>query len=243
MRGRVVCGLVIASTLVVAGCGGSSHPSGAPVPSTVTPGRALLTRVLEVSNRVRTRFSSTIRFQVTDGGGGMTMHGSGVADLAAGLVEMTFTSSVAVPHLSQAGAPTFSAVPGADSHIVTRSRDYDRLVGPPSVAHDWCWTTPKRVPGPAVAPTATLATLVHKGATVTRVGTTVVRGVPTTHYVVTGSGRTSPVDIWVDSADQLRRIRWTQTGPTAIQTTTTDLFDFGVPVTIRTPTNAPACRP
>ena len=70
------------------------------------------------------------------------------------------------------------------------------------------------------------------------VGTTIVRGVSTTRYVVSGEGRTSPVDIWVDTSDQLRRIHLTQTGPTYSQSETTDLFDFGARATINIPVKA-----
>jgi hypothetical protein len=242
VRGGFVCALVIAAALAVVGCGGSNHPSG--TSTARAPERALLARVLQVANRVRSyQFSETIRDQTTDGGGGLTMHGSGVADIAAGLTEMTLTGSANVPHVSGAGAPTFSAALAAESLIVTRSRSYDRLVGPPPGAHDWCWRTPMRTPGAGVTPIATLANLAKNGATVSKVGTAVVRGVSTTQYVVTSGGHTSPIDIWVDNADELRRIHWTRDDPTSTQTMTTDLFDFGAPVTIRTPEHAPPCNP
>ena len=246
VRTSVVWGLVVVSALVVlgAGCGGSSHPSGAPVPTTRAANSALLARVLEVTNHIgRFRFSEIVRYQTTDGGGGLSMHGSGVSDIATGVTEDTVTGSANVAHLSKGGAPTFSAAVAAESFVLTSSREYDRIVGPPPGAHDWCWRTPKKTPGPGVSPIATLATLAKSGGTVVEVGRTVVRGVSTTHYAVSGGGRASPVDIWVDSSDELRRIHWTQTGPTSTQTMTTDLFDFGAPVTIRTPVNAPACNP
>jgi hypothetical protein len=244
VRGGFVCALVITAALAVVGCGGSNHPSGASAPTSGVPERALLARVLQVANRVRSyQFSETIRDQTTDGGGGLTMHGSGVSDITAGLTEMTLTGSANVPHVSGAGAPTFSAALAAESLIVTKSRSYDRLVGPPPGAHDWCWRTPKKAAEPEVAPITTLASLVGQGATVSKVGTAVVRGVSTTRYVVTGGGHTSPIGIWVDNADELRRIHWTQSDTSSTQTMTMDLFDFGAPVTIATPEHAPPCSP
>jgi len=170
------------------------------------------------------------------------MNGSGVSDVAGHLTEMRLTGSAAKPDLPQSGSPTFSAAPAAESFIFTRTRVYDRLVGPAPVAHDWCWNTPKERPGPQLSPTDTLAMLAKSGRTVSDVGTTVVRGIRTTHFVVSGAGRTLPVDIWVDSSDQLRRMKLTQTGPTYVQTTTTDLFDFNSPVTIKVPITR-ACVP
>jgi hypothetical protein len=244
VRGRLVCAPVIASALAVVGCGGSNHPSGAPASTTPASERALLTRVVKVANSVRTyRFSQTLRYQTTDGGGGLTEHGDGASDLITGVTEMTLTGTANVPQVSRAGAPTFSAALTAESLIFTRSRSYDRLVGPPPGAHDWCWRTPKRTPGAGVTPIATLANLASNGATVSKVGTVVVRGVSTTHYVVTGGGHASPIDIWVDNADQLRRIHWTRADASSTQTMTTDLFDFGAPVTIATPEHAPPCNP
>jgi len=237
---------VIASALgvLLAGCGRSSPARGSAVPTTRAPSRVLLARVLEVTNHVGTfRFSEAIGYQTTDGGGGLSMDGSGVSDVAAHLTQMTLTGSANEAHLSPGGAPTFSTAPAAESFIFTSSRVYDRLVGPPPGAHDWCWKAPKETPGRGVSPTATIATLAKSGGTVSEVGTTVVRGVSTTHYVVTSEGRTSPVDIWVDTSDQLRRIHSTQTGPTYSQSETTDLFDFGARVTINIPVKAPPCNP
>ena len=212
------------------------------MPTTLAPKSAVLTRVLERASQLRTySFDATIHYETTDGGGGLAIGGSGAADVAADLTEWKLTQSAAKPHLSNSGSLTFSKEPVAESMILTSERVYDRLGGSPPVAHDWCWRNPKKRPGPQLSPTDTLAMLAKSGRTVSEIGTTIVRGVSTTHYAVSGASRALPVDIWVDSTDQLRRIELTQTGTTYVQTTTTDLFDFDLPVTIKVPITAPAC--
>lgn len=229
MRATVAMGLGVACfATVVSACGTSSHSVGSPVPTSRPIARAvLLTRVLGATNRIRSyQFVAPMDYETTDGGGGA--HGviSGVTDVAAHRTEMTVALSNSTTR---------------QTTVFAESRAFNRISGPAPVGHDWCWTEPKtNRDGPDVSLNATLADLAERGRSVREIGSSDVRGVPTTHYVVTG-GTASPVDIWVDRSDQLRRIHWKQTGPTSVQTTTEDLFDFDAPVRIDVPMHAPAC--
>jgi hypothetical protein len=72
----------------------------------------------------------------------------------------------------------------------------------------------------------------------TRVGRDTVRGVAVTHFrAILGpvSGATAgKADLWVDGQGRLRRIA-EDSGPTAAVTTTTEFYDFGIPVHIVAP--------
>jgi hypothetical protein len=92
---------------------------------------------------------------------------------------------------------------------------------------------------PDVTPVDALAGLSHKGESLRRVGTATVRGTPTVHYSVVGAK--PPVDLWVDAHDRLRRLVWTHADDK--QTDTTELYDFGAPVTITPPPHAQPCSP
>jgi hypothetical protein len=184
--------------------------------------------VLEATSRLRSyRVDQTAEYRTTDNGGGVTSTGSGVTDVAARRSEMTLAVSNSTVR---------------ETVLLAGSRTFERLAGPPPAAQGWCWMLPTKEPGPEVSAIATLASLAGSDRTVIEIGSEVVRSVGTTYYALTG-GNTNPVDIWVDSSDQLRRIRWTQTGSTRDETISMDLFAFNAPVTIDDiPAHAPACR-
>jgi hypothetical protein len=229
VRARIGLGFGVAClVMLMAACSSSGHSLGASAPTTRPASRqAVLTRVLTATNRLRSyKFATTIDYETTDGGGGVTTSGSGVEDVAAKRTELTLT-------VSNSSA--------RETILFAGTRAFERLTpGPPPIGHDWCWRAPTRNPGADGSPTATLAELATSGGSVNMVGSLIVRGVTTVHYAVTG-GSSPPVDIWVDGSDQLRRIHFTRTMPSARQTTTMDLFDFGASVTIDVPANAPAC--
>jgi hypothetical protein len=123
--------------------------------------------------------------------------------------------------------------------VVDGVRVYSRVAGPSSLTGGrWCWSEGKRSAGPGVSLTQTVATLQGSDRQVQYVDDAVVRGVATSHYRVTGDPAPT-LDIWIDSADRLRRLRWTHGGDR--QTDTTDLFDFDAPVSISVPGDARPC--
>lgn len=114
-------------------------------------------------------------------------------------------------------------------------------------------------------PASLLAALTAVSSSVTKLGPSVIRGVPVTGYALTidaakaaalpGANRADveellksfggseiPVDVWVDGQSLVRRERLTLTPPTGSgapadtkYTLTTDFYDFGVPVRISAP--------
>jgi hypothetical protein len=138
-----------------------------------------------------------------------------------------------------------SVQPGQPGHEDTvydgGSRVYTRLVESDTAGRvGWCSYPAKHEPGPGISGENTLATVSGSNRQIQYIGQEVVRGVATTHYRVTGGGE-SPIDIWTDAQDRLRRFRWTHGRDQ--QTDTTDYFDFDAPVAITIPTSAPPCNP
>jgi len=229
MRGLDVnrCCALLAVLLVGAGCGssGGGPSSSTSSPTTLGPHVASLARIIEATNHVRTfRFSGTSVLPPDSSGHRLTIDITGATDTRTKRTEVVDSS------------------PGESGHeddIIDGVRLYSRVAGPSSLTSGrWCWFDGKRSPGPGVSLTQTLATLQGSDRQVQYVGTAVVRGDATVHYRVTGGGAPT-LDIWVDPADRLRRLRWTHGGDR--QTDTTDLFDFDAPVTITVPSDARPC--
>jgi hypothetical protein len=74
-------------------------------------------------------------------------------------------------------------------------------------------------------------------ASLERLGTETIRGVPTTHYRVLHVG-SAPFEVWVDANDLLRRMRGAHGG----NSTTTEMFDYGTRIDrVSAPKSAPSC--
>ncbi len=90
-------------------------------------------------------------------------------------------------------------------------------------------------------PSAVLQTLVKTNGTLVQVGRDIVRGVSTTHYRFTTSDST-PMDLWVDDSDLLRRLVQTHDN----ETDTADFYDYGAsitPITAPPVSNPSWCSP
>jgi hypothetical protein len=107
----------------------------------------------------------------------------------------------------------------------------------------WCWS-PSLVWGNAAVnplPFGTLDALRRSGARFDYIGQEKLRGVETGHFHVVGA---HPLDLWVDSQDQLRRMAGKERLPKGTLTFTDDFFDFGTPVhAALPPSDAPKCEP
>jgi hypothetical protein len=114
-------------------------------------------------------------------------------------------------------------------------------------------------------PAAVVGALRQSEATLTEVGSASVRGENTTHYRVQVDGarldRTFvsdgfddreliDMDVWVDGDDRLRRTRWVleitwggvpDIGGTYRETTTVEVWDYGVPVEVAAPPASDSC--
>ena len=208
---------LVLSVVTLAGCGGGS--SGATKSS---GGAASLSVIAHATEKVHTyRFSTTVVLPVD---GANTTLQTGEADLEANRASVTMS----IP-----------GVKGSETLIVTGKTVFDRTQSAvSSLAHGWCVLSGlTRSPGSGVDPTSVLTSLGNSGRELHKVGQEKVRGVATTHYRVSG---TPPLDVWVDASDRLRRLHWTH--GKAEQTDTTELFDFGTPVSIDLPANAPPCQ-
>jgi hypothetical protein len=131
--------------------------------------------------------------------------------------------------------------PGEFDWIWSDRHVYNRLVSPPEglEPYDWCEKEDvKFTEGYAgVQPFDTLAGLDAENRSLRRVETDRVRGAATVHYTIEGSD--PPVDLWVDDDDRLRRLVWTHNE--GKQTDTVELYDFGAPIQITVPRDAPPC--
>ncbi len=108
----------------------------------------------------------------------------------------------------------------------------------PGMSYGWCREQQvTKAQGSGVSPVNTLAALHLSGKILRHIGKDRVRGVETDHYEIVGAS--PPIDVWVDSHDLLRRLRWTH-GP-AHQTDTVEIYDYGAPVSIAVPAHAPNC--
>ena len=136
---------------------------------------------------------------------------------------------------------TFPGVKGGEDNIWSGSKMFTRdRTDALGLSHDWCVQQHlKTSPGPGVAPVDTLAKLHLDGKSLERVGTDRVRGVEAVHYRIVGAR--PPVDLWVDSKDLLRRLVWAHGDP--VQTDTFEYYDYGAPISITLPANAPPCAP
>ena len=218
---------VLAVVLVGAGCGSSAGGPSSSASSPTTSGThvASLARIIEATNRLRAfRFSGTTVLPPDSIGRRLTIDITGATDARTNRSQLVNSS------------------PGGSGHediIIDGVRLYSRVPGPSSLTGGrWCWSEGKRSPGAGVSLTQTLARLRGSDRQVQYVGDAVVRGVATSHYRVTG-GAAPTLDIWIDSADRLRRLRWTHGEDQ--QTDTTDLFDFNAPVSITVPSHARPC--
>ena len=213
MRPRT-CAVALLVALV-AGCGSSSAANKS------SHGAAMLSVIAAATNRTHTfHFSTTTVF--------LEHGGSGVPITGAAEVDRHQTILTASPPGAQGGYDILFA--GTTVFVRVRSPD-------PTLAHPWC-RAPRATsePGVGVNPTDALTSLRDAGRVVHRVGRETIRGVATTHFRVSGH---PGAEIWVDSHDLLRQYRWTH--GKGDQTDTTDLFDFGVHVSIAVPEHVNAC--
>jgi hypothetical protein len=211
--------------VIAAGCGGERTSSASSTTTATTASVVSLTRIVEAFASVRSYgFASTTTELLPAPVGHLTIISSGTTDIST--KRSTYTSS-------QLGAPDVS------DGIIDGSRQYYRERGPDAFAGShWCSISgPKRLPGPGIFLTDTVAALAGSNRHLQLVGTDTVRGIETTHYRITGGG--SPVQIWVDARDHLRRLGWSPGGNA--QSQSTDFFNFDTPVTITVPTNTRAC--
>jgi hypothetical protein len=135
---------------------------------------------------------------------------------------------------------TMRSTSGMDIDIAVTQRDGRGYIRGPT--GKWCWS-PSLDWNAALNPSpfGTLDALRRSGARFNYIGQEKVRGVETGHFHVAGA---RPLDVWVDSQDQLRRMAGKQRTPQGTVTFTYDFFDFGTPVhATRPPRNAPKCEP
>jgi hypothetical protein len=219
--------LVCLAVVLAAACGGSQAvSSSATTPTTIAP-QVSLTRLLDQIKLVHSyEFATTSVEQLPAPiDRTVTISTSGMSDVSTNRSAYT---------TSQAGSPDFSqwVIDGSRQYHEQRRRDSE------GEGSHWCSdSSVKRSPGPGIFLVDTVAALARSNRGLQRVGAETLRGIPTTHYQVTGPG--SSVDIWVDSSDRLRRLGWVPGHQ--FQRQTTDFFDFDQPTTITVPTSAPPC--
>jgi hypothetical protein len=134
---------------------------------------------------------------------------------------------------------TVRSTSGMNVDIAFAQRDGRTYVRGPT--GEWCWSASFASNAAAnTSPFGTLDALRRSGALFDYIGQEEVRGVETGHFRVAGA---SPLDLWVDSRDQLRRMAGTQPTPQGTFTFTDEFFDFGTPVhATLPPSDAPECE-
>jgi hypothetical protein len=232
----VVGGLVLAAALAGSGCGGgSSKPATVPA--------STLTKAARDTQAAGT-YTFTIGGTIDLGGQTFPIRGGGAVDARGGRARASLDLSQALSLIgisrdeARADAVATGGVLYVRSPYLVRRRGLKR---------PWI-----RYPQ-SVAPLDLLSYMRPVGA-VRRVGGDTVDGVKTTHYsaeldisryasAARLAGDSLPVDVWVDSADRIRRVQ-TQLGTASFQALPQlDIAGFGRPVAIRTPPAAQVAAP
>jgi hypothetical protein len=220
MRGRVFCGLAIASGLVVfAGCGGTAGTNkGSGASPTTAPRIVVTAAALDQA----TRAAHTARL---DGTATTKQGATTTVERATG--ELNFDQdAMHLRGVSPSGATVLEL-------ISIGKQGWGRGSGPFALQPEWCALELTE----SFDPGAVLRSLEAAHARLERVGNETIDSVQTTHYrtIVPDVEPTETLNLWVDASDRLRRMIDTS-GDT---TQTANLYDFGAPIA---PITAPSTK-
>jgi hypothetical protein len=260
-RSLAVLALGGAGVLAAAGCG-TQHASAGPAP-TATAGSVLAAAVTRTA-------AQTARITVTTAMAmqGMTVSftESGAFDFAHSRGTVSMSSPVGITEVF-VPPTTYIKMPAGGGPSLPKGKSWiaagSGMPGDPAAA-GLGGVLPVPLGAGNGDPADLLASLTAISGSVTKLGTASIRGVTVTEYRMTadlakaaarlpgwqragfrafaqslGAG-TVPVDVWVDSSNQVRRMREALHMPSgtpagAVVTQTTDFYDFGVPVRVSAP--------